>query len=204
MKQTNRIGGFAMLGIAFLLISGSTLGVAADCGRCGADDCCGMGAQAGYGAGKGQGYGAGKAMQGARGNHHETIHALLDEHEAIQRHVEEIEGGVETTTTSEDPQVTKMIRKHVRDMKQRVESGHGMRWWDPTFAELFKHHDEIEMQIEDIEGGVRVRETSANPDVTLLIQQHAIRGVSEFVSEGRARAGKATPLPEDYGKDTVR
>jgi hypothetical protein len=77
-----------------------------------------------------------------------------------------------------------------------------MRWWDPTFAELFKHHDKIEMQIEDIEGGARVREFSTDPDVASLIRQHAIRGVSEFVSEGHERAGKATPLPQDYGKDT--
>jgi len=92
-----------------------------------------------------------------------------------------------------------MIRKHVRDMKQRVEAGHGMRWWDPTFVELFKHHDKIEMQIEDIEGGAMVRETSSDADVTLLIRQHAIRGVSEFVADGHARARQETPLPDGYG-----
>ncbi len=85
-------------------------------------------------------------------------------------------------------------------MKQRVESGHGMRWWDPTFSELFKHHDKIVMQIEDLDCGVRVRETSTDPDVAQLIRQHAIRGVSEFVAEGHRRAREETPLPRGYGK----
>jgi hypothetical protein len=89
-------------------------------------------------------------------------------------------------------------------MKKRVESGQGMRYWDPTYAELFKHYDKIEMSIEDIKGGVRVRETSDDHDVTLLIRQHAIRVVSEFVEDGHARARQETPLPEGYGKSAMR
>jgi len=157
-----------------------------------AKGCCGRG-------GGGRGYGARAGMRGgAGGAHHENIHALLDRHDAIQRQVKEIEGGVETVTTSESPDVVEIIREHVREMQQRVESGHGLRWWDPTFAELFRNHDKIEMQIEDVPGGVRVLETSKDPDVAMLIRQHAIRGVSEFVAEGHARARKPTPLPEGY------
>ena len=54
------------------------------------------------------------------------------------------------------------------------------------------------MRIEDIEGGVRVRETSDDPSLTQLIRQHAIRGVGECVAEGHARARTATPLPAKY------
>jgi hypothetical protein len=132
--------------------------------------------------------------------HHESIHGLLDHHDAIKREVKEIDGGVETVTTSEDPEVTRMIREHVRQMEQRMESGHGLRWWDPTFAELFRHHEKVAMQIEDVPGGVKVRETSDDPDVALLIRQHATRGVSEFVARGRDRAHEPTPLPEGYGE----
>ena len=189
MKRKVRIGRLAMLAIGVLLITGGSFETSAECGK---DGCCRKGQQSGYGAGKG--------MKGGGDGHHEKIQALLDHHKAIERHVEEIEGGVETVTTSEDPKVTEMIREHVGDMKVRVESGKGMRWWDPTFAELFKHADKIEMYVENIEGGVRVRETSADPDVVLLIRQHAIRGVSEFVAEGRARASQETPLPEGYGQ----
>jgi hypothetical protein len=140
----------------------------------------------------------GRGGGGAGAPHHDNIHALLDEHEAIERWVEEIDGGVETLTTSDDPEVTDRIREHVRQMKQRVEAGHGMRYWDPLFVELFRNHDKIRMEIEDVPGGVRVREISDDPQVVLLIRQHAIRGVDEFVAEGHARARRETPLPEGY------
>ena len=189
---------------------------AASAGRCGAGPgagkaagCCGMGEgtgrAAGYGKGAGNGHGHGYGMRHGKGraasagpSHHDTIHGLLDRHESIERTVKNVKHGVETVTTSDDPEVTAMIRDHVRQMKQRVESGHGMRWWDPVFAELFKHHDKIEMKIKDVPGGVRVREPSPDPQVVLLIRQHAERGVSEFVADGRARAQHETPLPDGY------
>jgi hypothetical protein len=162
----------------------------ATAGGCGAG-CCGKGSGPGHGAarhGGGGGYG--------RGTDHQGIHALLDRHDAIERTVEEIEGGVVTVTTSEDPEVAEMIRTHVRSMKRRVDSGHGMRWWDPVFAELFRNHENIAMEIEDVPGGVRVRETSDDPYTAKLIRQHAVRGVSEFVAEGHERARWPTPLPD--------
>ena len=213
MLRKSAIRGILVLGVAASLIGGTvslSQAAAASCGGGGptgdagvasrmgcpaaeeGKGCCGQG-------GGGNGYGAGKRMRGGPGGaHHENIHALLDRHEAIQREVKEVEGGVETVTTSEDPEIVEIIREHVREMQQRVESGHGLRWWDPTFAELFRNYDKIEMQIEDVPGGVRVLETSKDPDVAMLIRQHAIRGVSEFVAEGHARARKPTPLPEGY------
>jgi hypothetical protein len=199
------------LGAALLLVAGSIAldaGVVAGCGGCGgggpdekgakAAPCRGAGGGSGCcGAGRGPGKGAGKG-RGAGMAHHENIHGLLDRHAGIERKVKEIKGGVVTITTSDDPETAKMIREHVRQMKQRVESGHGMRWWDPLFAEIFEHHDKIVMEIEDVPGGVKVRETSDDPQVAALIRQHAVRGVNEFVAEGRARACQPTPLPEGY------
>ena len=138
------------------------------------------------------------AGQGSRGAHQDSIHALLDNHEAIERSVKVLDDGVETVTTSEDPEVSETIRLHVRQMEQRMKSGHGMRRWDPLFVELFRNHDKVRMEIEDIPGGVRVREMSDDPDVALLIRQHALRGVSEFVEQGHSRAHRETPLPEEY------
>lgn len=212
MRHEKRIRRLDAWVVAVALVAGSSAGLAADCGKCDRtavektaelpcpflggtepvaepiEDCLGRFAGRGH-----------RAWQGGIGSHHETIHGLLDYHDAIERDVVQIDGGVETTTTSADPHVADMIRKHVRDMKQRVESGHGMRWWDPTFSEIFKHHDKIVMQIEDLDCGVRVRETSTDPDIAQLIRQHAIRGVSEFVAEGHRRALQPTPLPRNYG-----
>ncbi len=126
------------------------------------------------------------------------IHGLLTQHEKIHRTVEEIPGGVRTVTTSEDPQVTDLIRTHVREMKERIEKGQPIRQMDPLFREIFRHHEKIRLEIEDVPGGVRATETSDDPQVTLLIRQHAKRAVSEFVQGGMSRAMQGTPLPEGY------
>jgi len=164
------------------------------------EDCgfpCGCAGQKGA---RGQGHGRGAGMgRGPQGPHHENIHALLDRHTLIERKIEEIDGGVETITTSGDAATEETIRQHVRQMEDRLTSGHGMRHWDPLFVELFRHHDKIHMEIVDVPGGVRVRETSGDPEVASLIQLHA-RAVSEFVSDGYDRAHRATPLPEGYAK----
>jgi hypothetical protein len=127
----------------------------------------------------------------------QVFHQLLTDHGKIKWTVEEIPGGVVTTTTSDDPTVTAKIHVHVGQMKQRVESGQPLRMWDPLFAELFRHYDKIEMIVEEIPGGVKVTETSKDSNVALLIRQHA-RGVSEFVERGWDRAHEATPLPDGY------
>jgi hypothetical protein len=126
---------------------------------------------------------------------HGPIHALLDESGKICREVKDIDGGIYSRTVSDDPEVTEQIRLHVAQMKQRMETGAGLRHWDPLFVELFRNHEKITMQIRDIEGGVEVWETSDDPEVTELIRQHARRAVSEFVAEGYDRAHEPTPLP---------
>lgn len=124
-----------------------------------------------------------------------TIHSLLASHTAIERRVVDRPDGVETWTESDDPEVAVQIREHVRQMDARLETGQPIRRWDPLFAEIFKHADAIEMEIEDTPKGVRVVETSDDPEVVALIQQHAHRAVSEFVEGGMDRAHQPTPLP---------
>jgi hypothetical protein len=127
-----------------------------------------------------------------------VIHDLLRNHEKVRREVENIPGGVRTVTTSSDPAIAESIRTHVHQMKNRIEEGRSIRHMDPLFREIFEHHEKIEMQIEEVPGGIRVTETSDDPQVTLLIRQHARRAVSEFVEKGMQRAMQPTPLPEAY------
>lgn len=129
-----------------------------------------------------------------------TIHSLLVNHDKIERRVENIENGVETWTESDDAEIAKSIREHVWQMKKRMEEGRPIRQMDPLFRELFKYHDKIHIQIEETANGVHVTETSDDPEVVKLIQQHASRAVSEFVEQGMPRAMKSTPLPEGYHK----
>jgi len=163
-------------------------------GDCGKQDGTGKGMQHRHRGGQGNGccMGGGEDMQEVR----DTIHGLLDHRESIQREVKEVEGGVITSTTSEEPEVTDRIRFHVMQMESRLADGQGMRMWDPLFREIFAHHDEIKTEVEEIPGGVKVKQTSDNPEVTALIRQHATRGVSEFIRNGYDRVHETTPLPE--------
>ena len=128
----------------------------------------------------------------------EAIHALLTAHEKITREVTDIPNGIESVTTSDDPEVAALIRKHVKEMSERLENGQPVRRWDPLFRELFVHYKKIKLEAIEVEGGIKVRETSDDPSVVLLIRQHAHKGVSEFVRDGFTRAHQASPLPEGY------
>jgi hypothetical protein len=126
------------------------------------------------------------------------IRSLLMNHDAITRTVQDIPGGVRTVTTSKDPEIAKTIRTHVWQMKERLTKNEPIRQGDPLFRQIFLHHNEINLQVQDIPGGVRTVETSKNPQATLLIRQHARAAVSEFVKYGMPRAMQPTPLPKSY------
>ena len=127
-----------------------------------------------------------------------TIRQLLARHEQIEREVENVPGGVRTATVSDDPEMTELIRQHVREMKARYGRDQPIRMMDPVFRELFRHRDRATLEIEDVPGGVRVLHTSDDPDVTALIRQHAHAFVSEAAEQGMQRAMEPTALPEGY------
>lgn len=158
----------------------------------------------GLGPGRGgRGRGRGAASDGDP-PHRAAIHELLDRHRDIRRSVTDIPGGIEATTVSDVPEVTRLLRQHVEQMKQRLEEGRLLRGFDPLFREIFRHHDKIRLEVTQVPGGVSVRETADDPAVVALIRQHAHRAVSEFVQQGPARGPQATPLPEGYGNDELR
>lgn len=138
---------------------------------------------------------------GHRGGHGRaemrTIWELIDGHEAIERQVEKIPGGVRTTTTATDSELVTKLQRHAAEMAELVESGGRIRMWDPLFAELLAHSDELRMEVVEIENGVVVTETSERPEVAELIRAHAAK-VSEFVERGREAYFEPTPLPEGY------
>ncbi len=127
-----------------------------------------------------------------------SIHGLLMNHHKIERRVENIPNGVRTVTTSADPQIAQLIRTHVRQMEARYDRDQPIRMMDPVFRELFRHRDRASLDYEDVPGGIRVTHTSDDPNVVLLIRQHARRFVSEAAEEGMSRAMRPTPLPPGY------
>ena len=153
-----------------------------------------------YGRGcRGRGTGAGhrRGDPGGPPPEMELAHLLIDHHGEVSRAVEMIADGVRTRTTADDPELVAALRSHVRQMAALLEDGGRVRNWDPLFAEIFDRRELIEIHIEDIEGGVEVVETSADPSVVQLVQAHA-RKVDEFVERGREACHEATPIPADY------
>lgn len=124
----------------------------------------------------------------------DVFHFLLANHERIQREVTQLKNGVQTVTRSDDTRIAAQIQEHVRAMYHRLEKGRPIRRRDPLFNELFKHADKMMMELEDIADGIRVVETSEDPYVVRLIQEHA-RVVSGFVDHGfeEARRNHAVP-----------
>lgn len=156
----------------------------------------------GFGQGQGRGAGQGAGMQHDERHDadHEVFQFLLSKHDQIRRTVKNLENGVETLTESDDPEVAGQIKEHVEWMQYRVENVNPIRMRDPLFAELFKHADKIQMKHEDTEKGVKVIETSEDPYVATLIQEHA-KVVSKFVERGHAEAMKNHAVPA--GKNQV-
>jgi hypothetical protein len=127
-----------------------------------------------------------------------VIMGLLTDHDRIRRTVRDVDGGIQSETTSSDPRLAGLIRTHVAAMRTRVESDRPIRHGDPLFREIFKHHSAVAISSADLPEGLHVTETSTDPQVQLLIRQHARRAVSEFVASGMTRAMQPTPLPDGY------
>lgn len=124
----------------------------------------------------------------------DDFHALLGNHDKVVRAVTLLPNGIRTHTRSDDPQVAKIIQRHVPAMYDRLKTGRPVRMWDPLFRALFQDAEKVSMKVEPTADGVRVEETSSDPYVVLLIQEHA-KVVSRFVEHGFNEAQKSHALP---------
>jgi len=110
---------------------------------------------------------------------------LLHNHTALSRTVEEIPNGVKTVTTTADPEILALLRRHAREMYAFYEAGGVVRPHDPLFAELARVADKVTMEFRDIENGIETIATSDDPEVVKVIRAHAAK-VTEFVKRGHA------------------
>lgn len=129
---------------------------------------------------------------------------LLSDHTRIRRVVKFTESGVEATTESDDPAVAGRIIDHAKAMQERVKAGAQVRVWDPVFAELFKRHESVMLEITPTEKGVTILEKSDDPETLMLLRSHAL-GVNDFVRNGhesgrretrRLKVGDPVPVSE--------
>ncbi len=142
----------------------------------------------------GRGRGRGRGRDAEMRKDQEVFHFLLEHHSRIRRSVKKLENGVETLTESDDPEITAKIQEHVAAMHARVLDGRGLRFWDELFVAIFNKHASIRMTVENTGKGVRVTETSDDPNVVMLIQAHA-DVVSQFVAKGFEEAHQNHAVP---------
>lgn len=118
---------------------------------------------------------------------------LLGVNTRIRRTIRHTETGVEAVTESDDPAVAARIMEHARAMQARMKVGAQVRIWDPVFAELFKKHGAVSIEVTPTDKGVMIVESSADPQAVALLRSHAM-GVSEFVREGFKASPRETPM----------
>ena len=170
------------------------------CGRCRQGS-----GEDGQRKGRGRGHGCHGCAGKSGGAGHEgrgraemqNAHFLVTNHDRLERKVEDIPNGVQTVTTTDDPELLEPLREHVREMSAMLEGGGHIRNWDPLFAEIFENAESIQFEIEEIENGVLVTEVSDDEEVVKRIRAHA-RKVDQFVAEGPEACREETPLPDNY------
>lgn len=103
----------------------------------------------------------------------------------LNREVELLDDGIRTYTWSDDPELAAVLVSHVGGMLTRVEEGRDPQVFiqSPTLDILFERRDTIATEIETTESGVRVTQTSTDPEVVAALQVHAGE-VSDMAERG--------------------
>ncbi len=108
---------------------------------------------------------------------------MFDRHREISRVVEEIPGGVRTTTQSNAPELAAQLQAHVSNMYSRLDQGVEVRCMSQSLPTLFRRADGYRRQFRFTATGVVAEETAEDPALTDAIRAHA-REVTGFVDQG--------------------
>ena len=114
-----------------------------------------------------------------------AIHALAIGHDRIRRTVTNLPDGIRTVTESDDPRIAQLIREHVARMGQRVRAGKmmGVPIESPAVHRIYASKDRIRTTSEATPAGIVVTQTSSDPAIVALLQEHAVE-VSGLVRGG--------------------
>jgi hypothetical protein len=106
-------------------------------------------------------------------------------HREISRTVEEIPGGVRTTTEARSPDLAAQLQAHVSSMYAHLEERAEVTCMSPTLPTLFRHTGDYRRQLTLTPRGVTVVETASDPDLVRVIRAHA-HEITGFVRDGMA------------------
>ncbi|GAB6035064.1 hypothetical protein [Galenea microaerophila] len=123
------------------------------------------------------------------------FHKLLERHTELKRETEKLPNGITVRTTSDNPELVKVLIEHVEGMKRRFGKGRAVRSWDPLFAALFEYRDQIKMEYHPIENGVEAKLTAEDPKLVELIYAHD-KTLHGFVNEGFEAGRRESPVPD--------
>ena len=114
-----------------------------------------------------------------------AIHELVIGHDRIRRTVTNLPDGIRTVTESDDPRIAQLIREHVARMGQRVRAGKmmGVPIESPAVHRIYASKDRIRTTSEATPAGIVVTQTSSDPAIVALLQEHAVE-VSGLVRGG--------------------
>ena len=115
------------------------------------------------------------------------IHTLFMSHDQITRTVTNLPNGVRTVTESADPRIAQLLKDHVTQMGQRVETGDdpGLPIESPALRLIYRNHAAIHTTFEPTPTGIAVVQTSSDAETVTALQQHASE-VTDFVNNGMA------------------
>ncbi|OBF42209.1 hypothetical protein A5724_00285 [Mycobacterium sp. ACS1612] len=127
--------------------------------------------------------GPGGEMMGVDPADMRTYMEMFSRHAEINRVVEEIPGGVRTTTESTSPDLVARLQAHVSAMYSRLGNGTEVMCMSQSLPTLFRAADEYRRQLTLIPTGVIAEETAEDPVIIRAIREHA-REVTGFVRDG--------------------
>ena len=108
---------------------------------------------------------------------------LFDRHTQMRRTVEDIEGGVRTTTESDAPDLVGQLQAHVSSMYAHLNQRAEVTCMSSSLPTLFRNATSYQRQLVLTAKGVIVIETSSDPGIANAIREHA-NEVSGFVRDG--------------------
>lgn len=108
---------------------------------------------------------------------------MFSRHTEITRTVEEIPGGVRTTTQSASPDLAAQLHAHVSSMYSRLDQGSEVMCMSQSLPTLFHNASDYHRQLILTPTGVIAEEASNDPVITEAIRAHALE-VTGFVRDG--------------------
>ena len=128
---------------------------------------------------------------------------MFNRHTEITRIVEEVPGGIRTTTQSTSPDLVAQLQAHVSSMHSHVDQGAEVMCMSGSLPTLFRQANGYRRQLTFTPTGVIAEETADDPALTQAIRAHA-QEVTGFVRDGmppmmRGRMGSGMMGPGMMG-----